>query len=183
MKNCSLRSRHRILRAKGETSRTRARILITQTRVEIFLLKHKNHKLWRGGRTNRYKLYPNQLNRLKRVEKSHRLKSQLIYSEDSEEGMARTTWFSDGNFRFFQVNGKWPRPPPPPPSAFLCSPRAIEKKKLTKTLPAPVTQVRNGKYISTRNKALTFYYYLGRHATLGEKRNVSTQLHERQGNL
>ena len=132
MKNCSLRSRHRILRAKGEISRTRARILITQTRVEIFLLKHENHKLWRGGRTNRYKLYPNQLNRLKRVEKSHRLKSQLIYSEDSEEGMARTTWFSNGNFRFFQVNGKWHRPPPPPPSAFLCSPRAIEKKNLPK---------------------------------------------------
>ena len=33
------------------------------------LRKHKTINIWRGGRTTRHKVYPDQLNRLKRVEK------------------------------------------------------------------------------------------------------------------
>ena len=43
------------------------------------ILVHK-----RGERTTRYKVHPNQLNRLKRVEKLHHLKSETIFSEASQ---------------------------------------------------------------------------------------------------
>ena len=42
---------------------------------------HKTMKLRRGGRTARYKVYPNYLNRPKRVGKLHRPKSPTIFSE------------------------------------------------------------------------------------------------------
>ena len=41
------------------------------------------YKIWLIGRTNRYKVYPNQLNRLKRIEKLHHRKSQSIFTEAS----------------------------------------------------------------------------------------------------
>ena len=69
------------------------------------------YKIWSGGRTTRYKVYPNQLNRLKRVEKLHHLKTQPIFSEAFPNEMARTLWFSNRNFRFSHVNGKHPRCP------------------------------------------------------------------------
>ena len=40
--------------------------------------KHKAKKFIRVGRTTRYKVYSNQLNRLKKVQKLIRLKSQPI---------------------------------------------------------------------------------------------------------
>ena len=53
-----------------------------------------------------YKVYPNLLNRLKIVEKFHRLKTQSIFSEPSQpESMARTIRFSNRNFPFSHVNG------------------------------------------------------------------------------
>ena len=39
--------------------------------------KHKKHQIWLGWRTTRYKVHPNQLNRLKRVENWKRLKFRL----------------------------------------------------------------------------------------------------------
>ena len=55
--------------------------------------KHKAIKLaGRGGRMTRYKVNPNQLDGLKRVEKLHRLKSQPILSSaaSSPNGIVRT---------------------------------------------------------------------------------------------
>ena len=45
--------------------------------------EHKNFTIKSGARTTRYKIYPNQLNSLKGVEKLHRLKSQTMFSEAS----------------------------------------------------------------------------------------------------
>ena len=61
------------------------------------ILVHK-----RGERTTRYKVHPNQLNRLKRVEKLHYLKSETIFSEGSQtkwlEPFHKVLLFSMGAF-------------------------------------------------------------------------------------
>ena len=41
----------------------------------------QNYTIWRGGKVMRYKVYSKQLNRLKGVQKLHRLKSQPTFSE------------------------------------------------------------------------------------------------------
>ena len=60
----------------------------SQTRGVYFLHKPSGWKscalttkIWRNGRMTRFKVCPNQLNRLQRTEKLHRLKSQPIFSE------------------------------------------------------------------------------------------------------
>lgn len=59
---------------------------LTQT-LRMAYLVHK-----RGGRTTRYKVHPNQLNRLKRVEKLHHLKSEPIFSEASQRAISKSYW-------------------------------------------------------------------------------------------
>ena len=133
MKNCSLRSRRRILRAKGKISRTRARILITQRRVEFFLLKHKNHKLWRGGENEPLQVTSKSAEQIKKSRKiaSPQITAHIFWR--FRKGNGPNHLIFQREFPVFQVNGKWPRPlPPPPPSAFSCSPHAIEKKNLPK---------------------------------------------------
>ena len=55
--------------------------------VEMLCINIKLKKTCRDGRTTRYKVNQNQLNRLKRVEKLHRPKSQPIFLEGSQ-----TSW-------------------------------------------------------------------------------------------
>ena len=65
-----------------EFLRDKGCLLFTQTiRVEILCINKKDREIWRNGRMTRYKVCPNQLNRLKRTEKLHCLKSQPIFSE------------------------------------------------------------------------------------------------------
>ena len=45
-----------------------------------------------GGRTTRYKVYPNLLKRLKKVEKLRRLKSQPMFSEPRKRGFCHSLW-------------------------------------------------------------------------------------------
>ena len=49
----------------------------------------------------------NQLNRLKRAEKIVSLQVTAHIFWRFQNGMARTIWFSNRNFRFFHVNGKY----------------------------------------------------------------------------
>ena len=58
---------------------------------------------WRGKRTNRYKVCPKQLNRLKKV-------ANCMVSNHSPFPylMARTIWFFNWSFQFSHVDGKCP---------------------------------------------------------------------------
>ena len=58
----------------------------------------------RGGRTTCYKVYRDQLNRLKRVEKFLRINTQPIFSEAFPNVMALTIWFPNQNSRFSDVD-------------------------------------------------------------------------------
>ena len=68
--------------------------------VEISCINIKPKKNGLGGRTNRYKVNQNQLNRLKRMKIFHCHQSQPIFSEAFQ-----TDLFSNWNFRFSHVNG------------------------------------------------------------------------------
>ena len=61
----------------AETTHTR---LQTVTCRRACFIKKKNYKIRRGGRTTRHKLCPNQLNRLKGVQKLDRTKLQPMFS-------------------------------------------------------------------------------------------------------
>ena len=61
------------------------------------------------------KFYPNQLNRLRRVNKLYCLKSHPCLLNLSKRN-GGTIWFSTRNFRFFHVNGKFPSFPDLSPS-------------------------------------------------------------------
>ena len=67
-----------ILKIAQMISKVQRRLPFTQTiRVEMLCIyKPLICKIWCGGRTTRYKVYPKQMNRLKRLEKLHRLKLQ-----------------------------------------------------------------------------------------------------------
>ena len=81
-------------------------IPFTQTTRVGIGAQTKNYEIWFGGRTTRYKVYPDQHNRSKRVEKLHRLKSHPISPEAFRtEGREP---FSNLNFRFSQVSDKYP---------------------------------------------------------------------------
>ena len=76
--------------------------------VEILNIKIELQNLTWWKIMTHYKIYPNQLKRLKRVEKLHCLKSQPIFSEASQ-----TKWHEPSDFptrisRFSHVNGKYP---------------------------------------------------------------------------
>ena len=62
---------------------------------EILRINIKLKKILRGCRTTRYKEYPNPLSRLKRLQKLHPLKSQLVYS-------LRFPKWNDANHLIFQ---------------------------------------------------------------------------------
>lgn len=59
-------------------------------------------------RTTRYKVYPKQMNRLKRVAKLYPLKSQLMSPENSQTECASHLILKT-ELWFFHVNGKYPQ--------------------------------------------------------------------------
>lgn len=66
----------------------------------ILVHKHNTIKFDVVGERPATKYYPNQLKRLKRVEKLHRLKLQSIFSEASQTEWREPFDFSTGNFGF-----------------------------------------------------------------------------------
>ena len=85
------------------------------TLVEILNIKIELQNLTRWKIMTHYKVYPNQLKRLKRVEKLHSLKSQAIFSEASQMEWCVPSDFPTRISRFSHVNGKYPltcREPP-----------------------------------------------------------------------
>ena len=71
------------------------------------VLKHKTIKFDVVGERPRYKVFANQLNKLKSGEKLYHLKSQLIFSEALHSEWHEPFDFSSGISRgFFYVNGK-----------------------------------------------------------------------------
>ena len=54
-----------------------------------------------------YNVYPNKRNRLKRVEKLRRLKSQPLFCDSSQTEWRESFNFSNRNFRFSHVNVKY----------------------------------------------------------------------------
>ena len=84
-------------------------LLFTQaTQAEILNIKIELQNLTWWKITTHCKVYPNQLNRLKRVGKLHCLKSQIIFSEASPMEWHKPSDFPTRISRFSHVNGKCP---------------------------------------------------------------------------
>ena len=78
------------------------------TQVEILNIKIELQNLTWWKTMTHSKVCPNQLKRLKRVEKLHCLKSQPIFSEASQMEWHEPSDFPTGISRFSHVNGKYP---------------------------------------------------------------------------
>ena len=81
----------------------------TATRVDFLCINIKQEHLMRWENDPIYRLYPNQLNRPKRVEEFHGLKRQLLLSEVSQVKWREPFDFPSGIDVFFHANGKYPR--------------------------------------------------------------------------
>ena len=75
----------------------------------ILVHKHNTIKLDVVGEQPTTKYYPNQLKWLKSCRTIAPPQITVHLFRSFSNGMARTIWFSNRNFRFFHVNGKYPQ--------------------------------------------------------------------------